>query len=370
MTTHAALRRTSLHDDHVRLGARMVGFGGYEMPLQYESILKEHGAVRSRAGLFDLSHMGQFVLRGEGVAEWADALTVNAVATMKPYQARYNIFCNDRGGAHDDVIFYRLPDRWLLVVNAANADKMWAHLQRHAADRSDVVLEDRRGRSALVAIQGPRAQEMLQPHTDVDLSSVRYYFCAEGRVAGAPAVVARTGYTGEDGFELFLDAEDASAVWHALLDAHADDGLMPCGLGARDVLRLEAGMPLYGHELTEEITPVQAGLTWAIKWNKPSFLGKEALARQFERGDYPRIVGLVVGSRAPAREGYRVLQHGRAVGEIRSGGPAPALGNRNIATALVEAQAATAGTQLEVEIRGTAYPAEVVPLPFYKRASS
>lgn len=360
------MKRTALYDEHVHAGARMVPFAGFEMPVQYTSILKEHDAVRHRAGLFDLSHMGQFRLTGERVAEWADGLTINAVGTMKPLQARYNIFCNAAGGAHDDTIFYRLDGRWLLVVNAANADKMWAHLVAHQP-ASGVALENHHGRSALIAIQGPRSVEMLQPHVDIDLAAMRYYFCAEGRAEGVPAVIARTGYTGEDGFELFVDGDRAPELWRKLLLDEGSRGLEPCGLGARDVLRLEAGMPLYGHELTEEITPVQAGLTWALKLSKPEFIGKAALAAQSERDDYARIVGLVMTGRAPAREGYLVVRNGRAIGEIRSGSIAPSFGNKSIATGLVERDAATEGTTLEVEIRGATHEATVVPLPFYKR---
>jgi aminomethyltransferase len=361
-------KHTPLHEEHARAGARLVPFGGFEMPVQYAGILKEHDAVRHRAGLFDLSHMGQFWLEGDEVAPWAETLTINAVATMKPLQARYNIFCNEMGGAHDDTIFYRLSGRWLLVVNAANADKMWAYLNAHLP-LSGVSLQNRHGHGALIAIQGPRSVEMLQPHVDVELAPMRYYFCAEGRVNGIPAVIARTGYTGEDGFELFVEGKRAPEIWNALLRDHATEGLEPCGLGARDVLRLEAGMPLYGHELTEEITPVQAGLNWAVKMNKPAFVGKAALELQLQRADYPRIVGLVMGGRAPAREGYPVTLKDRVVGEIRSGSIAPSVGKKNVATALVAPAAAELGTSLGVEIRGATHEATVVPLPFYKRAT-
>ena len=365
-STTSELKRTALYDEHVALGARMVPFCGFDMPVQYAGILKEHDAVRHRAGLFDLSHMGQFILEGDRVAEWADTLTMNAVGTMKPMQARYNIFCNPEGGAHDDTIFYRLDGRWLLVVNASNADKMWAHLNANLGDYG-VKLTNNHGPAALIAIQGPLALEMLQQHIDVDLNSVKYYFCAEGNVYGKHAVIARTGYTGEDGFELFVDGADAPEIWNALLRDHAKDGLEPCGLGSRDVLRLEAGMPLYGHELTEEITPVQAGLTWALKLNKPAFIGKEALATQVERDDYPRIVGFIMEGRAPAREGYKVFLGDREVGEVRSGSLGPSVGNKNIGTALVTKDAATVGTALTVEIRGARHAASVVALPFYKR---
>ena len=358
------LRRTPLFDVHRALGARIVPFGGFEMPVQYAGILAEHDAVRKRAGLFDLSHMAQFELRGTEVGAWADELTVNRVASMKPLQARYNIFTNAAGGAHDDVIFYRLPDRWLVIVNAGNAHKIWAYLQ--AARRGDVALTDLRGESALIAVQGPRSVEVLAPLVAADIAALAYYTCVETKAGGAAAVVARTGYTGEDGFEVFLPADAAEGLWDALL-TESRGVLAPCGLGARDVLRLEAGMPLYGHELTEEITPLQAGIGWAVKFAKPSFTGKAALEAQAAAGDYPRIAGIVLDGRIPARAGYRVLRDGAVAGEIRSGSIAPSVGNKSIATALLDAASAPAGTRLGVEVRGTEYPATTVVLPFYKR---
>jgi aminomethyltransferase len=359
------LRRTALFDVHRALGARIVPFGGFEMPVQYAGILAEHDAVRKRAGLFDLSHMAQFELRGEDVAAWADTLTVNHVATMKPFQARYNIFTNAAGGAHDDVIFYRLPDRWLLIVNAANAGKMWAHLE--AQVRGDVRLTNRHGADALIAIQGPASVAMLAPFVAGDIGAMKYYTCLETTIGGVRGVVGRTGYTGEDGFELFVPGEAAVGIWDALLHANRAAGLAPCGLGARDVLRLEAGMPLYGHEMDETITPLQAGVPWAVKLAKPDFIGKAALEAQASAGDFARIVGLRLDGRVPARAGYRVLRDGVDVGEVRSGSIAPALGNASIATALVAADAATVGTRLGVEVRGTEHHATVVNLPFYKK---
>jgi len=365
-----SLARTPLYDEHRALGARMVPFGGFEMPVQYGGILKEHAAVRQRAGMFDLSHMAQYELRGEGVPAWADELTVNNVATMKPLQARYNIFTNRRGGCHDDVLFYRLPGRWLLVVNAANASKMWPYLQDAATGRGDVRLESHHGSRALIAVQGPRAVEIVASLCDVDAAALRYYFCAEGRIDGTPAVIARTGYTGEDGFELFLDGAAAPRVWRALLERGAAAGLEPAGLGARDVLRLEAGMPLYGFELTEDISPLAGGQRWAVKTSKPQFVGRDALVAQTERDDFDRIAGLVLEGRVPARSGYAVYADGERVGEVRSASLAPAFGNKNVATALVRKGAAAVGTDLGVEIRGTLHPARVTALPFYKRAPS
>lgn len=334
------------------------------MPIVYSSILEEHNAVRTAVGMFDLSHMGQFLVSGDAVAQWLDGLTANDVASMRPNQARYNIFTNDAGGAHDDVIVYRLAGRWLIVVNASNTGKIWDLLS--ASKPTDVSLENRTERSALIALQGPRALEMLQPLCDVDLTTVRYYYAAEATVGGGKAEIARTGYTGEDGFEVFLPAGAAVGLWDRFIRDGKGFGLRPAGLGARDVLRLEAGMPLYGHELEESITPLQAGLDWAVKFGK-QFTGKAALEAQRAEDDYDRIAGLVMESKAPARAGYAVFRAGKPVGEVRSGSPAPALGGKNIATALVRKAASEPGTRLEVEIRGSMHPATVVKLPFYKR---
>ncbi|MBV8081774.1 MAG: glycine cleavage system aminomethyltransferase GcvT [Candidatus Eremiobacteraeota bacterium] len=360
------MARTPLSAVHEGLGAKMSPFGGFLMPIQYAGILDEHRAVRSAAGMFDLSHMGQFVATGEGVPEWLDRLTVNAVGTMKPGQARYNIFTNERGGAMDDAIIYRLDGRWLVVVNAANSEKMWRWLSSQVP--AGVTLTDRTPQSALIAIQGPRSLELLQPLTDVGLANIKYYHATEGVVAGAHAEIARTGYTGEDGFELFVSADAAQELWQTLTREGARVGLRPAGLGARDVLRLEAGMPLYGHELEEDITPLQAGLDIFVKLEKPAFVGRDALVRQRTQNDFDRIVGLVMDGRAPARAGYAVWRGQERVGEIRSGSPAPALGGKNIATALVRADASAIGTTLDVEIRGQRHRGAVVPLPFYKRA--
>ncbi|HEY6356843.1 MAG TPA: glycine cleavage system aminomethyltransferase GcvT [Vicinamibacterales bacterium] len=359
------MARTPLSAVHERLGAKMSPFGGFLMPIQYAGILDEHRAVRNAAGLFDLSHMGQFVASGEGVDAWLDGLTVNAVSSMKPNQARYNIFTNERGGALDDAIIYRMPGRWLVVVNAANTDKMWRWLSAQVP--AGIELVNRTPESALIAIQGPRSIELLAPLTDVDLSTLKYYHATEGSVAGMPAEIARTGYTGEDGFELFVKAGTAEALWDRLMREGARIGLVPAGLGARDVLRLEAGMPLYGHELEEDITPLQAGLDAFVKLDKPAFVGKDALAAQKAADTYDRIVGIVMDGRAPARAGYPVFRGDELVGEVRSGSPAPALGGKNVATALVHKDTSREGERLDVEIRGQRHHGTVVRLPFYKR---
>jgi aminomethyltransferase len=364
VTVDAAVARTPLYEIHVGLGAKMSPFGGFLMPISYSGIIEEHNAVREAAGMFDLSHMGQFIVRGDGAASWLDSLTCNDVATMKPNQARYNIFTNERGGAMDDTIIYRLDGRWLIVVNASNAPKMWSSLSSSVP--SGVTIDDRTPRSALIALQGPRSVELLQPLTDIDLSAVKYYYAAEGAVAGIPAEIARTGYTGEDGFELFVAADAAEKLWRKLTSEAGRVGMIPAGLGARDVLRLEAGMPLYGHELEENITPLMAGLDWVVKLGK-NFKGKDALAAQAANPRYPRIVGFVMDGKAPARAGYPVFVAGARVGDVRSGSPAPSLGGKNIGTALVSADVSPPGTKAEVEIRGQRHGCQVVPLPFYKR---
>jgi aminomethyltransferase len=261
------LRRTALYDRHIELHARMVGFGGFEMPVQYAGMLREYEAVRKRAGLFDLSHMGQITLRGDGAGAWADRLTVNYVDTLQPGGARYNLFCNERGGTHDDVIFYRESDKeWLLVINASNTHKIWDMLSLSCAAREGVAME-RCATRGLIAIQGPSSEQILgEVVSEPDRARIRameYFSCGRVNVRGADLVIARTGYTGEGGFELFASAGDTPALWDVLLEAGAPYGLEPCGLGARDFLRLEAGMPLYGHELDEDITPLQARLDWA-----------------------------------------------------------------------------------------------------------
>lgn len=335
------------------------------MPIQYTGIIDEHNAVRTAAGMFDLSHMGQLVATGTGVEAWLDGLTSNAVASMRPNQARYNIFTAESGGALDDAIIYRLPQRWLIVVNASNTQKIWDWLSARA--HFGITLTKRTPQYALIAIQGPRSVELLAPFVDADVGALRYYYAMEADVAGVPAEIARTGYTGEDGFELFVEERFALGLWDRFLSAGVGLGVRPVGLGARDVLRLEAGMPLYGHELTEQITPLMAGLDWVVKLDKPSFVGKDALALQKAAGDYDRIVGVIMAGRAPARAGYSVYADGVLAGEVRSGSPAPALGGKNIATALVGERFAAVGTKVEVQIRDQRHGGTVVPLPFYRR---
>ena len=367
MTEAAAPYATPLLARHEALKAKIVEFGGWLMPLQYAGILEEHRAVRGRAGLFDLSRMGELFVEG---AEAGDALA-RALVTDPPSlavgRAHYSMICLPDGGVIDDLIVYRLgPDRFLVVANAGNAsvvsDELASRLGRWRA-----VLDDRSLATSLVAIQGPRAAEILAPLTDVDLAGLRYYAIAEGQVAGIPALVARTGYTGEDGFEVFVDWARGPEVWEAIAAAGHGAGVIACGLGARDTLRLEAGMPLYGNELDRDTNPFDAGLGRVVKLDKPGdFVGREALARVAAEGPAKRLVGMVITGRGIARHGYPVLDGDGRTGVVTSGTHSPTLG-KPIAMAYVAPDDAEPGTILAVEIREQPVASEVVPLPFYKR---
>jgi aminomethyltransferase len=364
---HDAPLATPLADRHQALGARIVEFGGWLMPLQYTGILEEHRAVRSRAGLFDLSHMGELFVEGpEAAGALGYALTTDP-SSLKIGRAHYSMICLPEGGIMDDLIVYRLADeRYMVVANASNAGVVSDALAERIA-RFSVVLDDRSLATALVAIQGPRAVEILAPLTDVALDGLHYYAIAEGHVAGVPALVARTGYTGEDGFEIFVDVADAARIWDALMEAGSGAGLVPVGLGARDTLRLEAGMPLYGNELGPDTTPYEAGLGRVVKLEKAGdFVGREALERASTEGRRKQLVGLIVRGRGIARHGYDVFSGDRLVGSVTSGTLSPTLGDP-IAMAYVAPSAAEPGTILAVGVRDQRIPAEVVPLPFYRR---
>jgi aminomethyltransferase len=363
----ATLQTTPLAQRHAELGARMIEFGGWLMPVQYGSILDEHRAVRERVGLFDLSHMGELFVEGSAAGEALAAALVTNPPALKVGRAHYSMITAPDGGVIDDLIVYRLgEERFLVVANASNAlvvsDALAERLSGFKA-----VLDDRSLATALIAIQGPRSVEVLQPHTDVDLGSLRYYAIAEGHVAGIEALVARTGYTGEDGFEVFVDWERAADLWDALLPAVRDAEGLPVGLGARDTLRLEAGMPLYGNELDRTTNPFEANLGRVVKLDKPGdFIGRAALERVAATGPARRLVGLVMEGRGIARHGYPVHAEERRTGVVTSGTQSPTLGSP-IAMAYVAPGDAEPGTILEVEIRDQRVPARVVPLPFYER---
>jgi len=358
---------TALIDIHRALNARLIEFGGWLMPVQYSGILDEHRAVRERAGLFDLSHMGELFVEGDDAGDALAAALISDPRKLAVGRAQYSMICAPDGGVIDDLIVYRLAEeRFLVVANAGNAPVVSEELASRLGDWR-AVLDDQSLVTSLVAIQGPRAAGILAPVTDVDLAGLRYYAIAEGSVAGIPAMVARTGYTGEDGFEIFVDWNRGPEIWQALAKAGADAGLMACGLGARDTLRLEAGMPLYGNELDRQTNPFEAGLGRVVKLDKPGdFVGREALAKVAEDGPEKRLVGLAVTGRGIARHGYPVLAGERRTGVVTSGTHSPSLG-RAIAMAYVTPGDAEPGTILAVEVREQPVSAEVVPLPFYKR---
>ncbi|MEU3464700.1 glycine cleavage system aminomethyltransferase GcvT [Streptomyces sp. NPDC006733] len=369
---HDAPRRTALDTLHRALGATMTDFAGWDMPLRYASERDEHTAVRTRAGLFDLSHMGEITLTGPQAGEALDFALVGHISALAVGRARYTMICAEDGGIVDDLIVYRLGDEeFMVVANAGNAQVVLDAVTERAA-AFDAVVRDDRDAYALIAVQGPESPGIMKGLTDADLDGLKYYAGLPGTVAGVPALIARTGYTGEDGFELFVAPGHAEELWKAITEAGAGVGLIPCGLSCRDTLRLEAGMPLYGHELTTATTPFDAGLGRVVKFDKPGdFVGRAALTAAAERaGAQPprKLVGLVAEGRRVPRAGYPVTAAGGTViGEVTSGAPSPTLG-QPIAIAYVDAEYAAPGTQgVAVDIRGAQEPHKVVALPFYKR---
>ena len=369
-------RATPLADRHRALGARSIDFAGWEMPLQYRGILDEHRAVRERAGIFDLSHMGELWVEGPQAGAALGYALVSDPAALVPGRAQYSMLCTPEGGVIDDLIVYRLPDsglgrRYLVVANAANTDVDRETLAERFAGY-DAAISDRSAATALIAVQGPLAASIVQPLVDVPFDAVRYYSIVEGAVGGASGLIARTGYTGEDGFELFVSGDAAGSVWDALLTQGAEAGLQPVGLGARDTLRLEAGMPLHGNELDRATNPFEAGLGRVVKLEKGSdFVGREALAAVAETGPARRLIGLKVTGRGIARHGHPIAapDEGRVIGTVTSGTMSPTLGVP-IAMGYVASATSEPGTMLAVEIRGMGVPAEVVALPFYRRPRS
>jgi aminomethyltransferase len=362
------LRRTPLYETHRRLGARLVPFAGFEMPVQYGSILEEHRAVRERAGLFDVSHMGQIHLRGSSAVASAERLLSCPVASLRPGRVRYGLLCNEDGGVVDDVTVYRLGDDALfLCVNAANVEKDRAWIHERAAAGTGV--HDASEATALLALQGPASARILERLSEAPLAGMRRFRFLEGKLAGRPALISRTGYTGSDGFELYLAANDAKALFDALLEAGRDAGLRPAGLGARDTLRLEAALPLYGHELDATTTPLEAGLERFVKLERGGFVGAEALSRQLARGLERRLVGFELVGRGIARAGYPLTAEGGPVGTVTSGGPSPTLG-RSIGLGYVPPRLTGPGTHLDVLVRGRKVPARVVVTPFVGRTGA
>lgn len=360
------MRRTALFDLHREAGARFVEFGGWEMPVQYRGVLAEHAAVRERAGLFDVSHMGEIEIEGPGALGLCQEVATNDASRVAPGRAVYTPWCDDRGGTIDDTILYRLaPERWMFCVNASNAATCAAWIAERAEGREGVRVHDASDATGLLALQGPGSVGIVERLGGGGLSALPRFGVAPAELGGVPCVAARTGYTGEDGFELFVPAERSPALWRAILAAGGPLGVEPIGLGARDTLRLEAGLPLYGHELSRDISPLEAGLGWAVKLDKGPFRGREALAAQKEAGIPRRLVGLRLLEPGIARAEHPVFAGGERVGFVTSGTKSPTLGVA-IALALVRSEAVDAA--LAVEVRGRRLRAERVALPFHRRA--
>ncbi|MDR1943456.1 MAG: glycine cleavage system aminomethyltransferase GcvT [Synergistaceae bacterium] len=358
-------KRTSLYDCHKELGGKMVPFAGYMLPVQYSGVISEHMAVRTKAGLFDVSHMGEILIAGKSALPNLQRLLSNDFSDMPDGRVRYSLMCNESGGIVDDLVVYRFSEeKYILVVNAANREKDVAWLRDRVS--GDAVMEDISGGLSQIALQGPASDGILSRLADPALIPEKYYtFVDDVSVDGVKCVLSQTGYTGEKGYELYMPNTDAPKLWRKLLQAGADLGLAPAGLGARDTLRLEAGMPLYGHEMTDGVTPFEAGLASAVKMNKDDFVGKSALAGK--ENPTRRRVGLRVTGRGIAREDETVYACGAAIGRTTSGTHCPFLGAA-VAMALVDGTAAQIGAGVEVDVRGRMVAAEVVPLPFYKRA--
>jgi aminomethyltransferase len=366
-TAAAPLKKTPLNARHRASGARMVPFGGWDMPVEYSGLSAEHLAVRERVGLFDVSHMGQIEIAGKDALAAVQRISSNDAAKLQVGQAQYSGLLTPQGTFVDDLLVYRLAAaHFLLVVNAGNIAKAYGHIAEHIKPAGDAVAVDASSRYALIAVQGPRAAEVLQPLTGVDLASIKYYWFAHGEVAGVRATVSRTGYTGEDGFEIFVPPQSADRVWLAVLEAGKAFDIVPCGLGARDTLRLEAGMRLHGNDIDETTTALEADLSWIVGWKKDDFIGAPVLREQKANGVARKIVGFEMLDRGIARHGYDAFV-GDEKGIVTSGTQTPYL-KKAIGMAYLPAAHTAVGTEFDVDIRGRRTRARVVPMPFYKRA--
>jgi aminomethyltransferase len=371
----AQLKRTALYPAYAEAeGVKLIDFGGWELPVQFAAgIIAEHKRVRSNAGLFDVSHMGEIFLEGKGAAAYLDRLVTGQVSTIKEGACLYTILCNGRGGAVDDLLVYRLgEERFMLVVNAANTEKdfAWITADNPAASEKgpDLHIEDQSPRWVQIALQGPRAQEYLQELVDVNLQDLAFYNFFDGvSLAGVSTLISRTGYTGEDGFEIYCEAAEGPGIWRTLLNHGADRGLIPCGLGARDTLRLEARLPLYGHELTEDAGPLEAGLKIFVNFEKGDFIGRAALEEILRNERYRVLRGVRMIDRGVPRQGYRVYREDQPVGEVSSGGKSPSL-DEFIALVRVPKGSLKTGDHIQIEINGKRRTGEVVATPFYKKA--
>lgn len=360
------LKATPLNSVHRRMGARMVDFGGWDMPVQYSGILDEHHAVRNRAGLFDVSHMGEIEVSGAEALPLIESLTCNAASRLKEGQAQYSGLLYEHGGFVDDILVHKVAgDHYFLCVNASNQEKDFDYIS--TMNRTGAVVEFAGDRYAQIAVQGPRALDTLAKLTATALGEIRYYWFRDGEVAGVKARIARTGYTGEDGFEVYVAPEHAEAVWTKLLDAGQEFGILPCGLGARNTLRLESKMALYGHEIDASITPYEGDLAWIVKLDKGEFTGRPALAKQQAEGVKRKVAGFEMTGRGIGRDGYEIQIDGKPAGWVTSGGPSPTL-NKNIGLAMLPVEAGEPGRRIQIMVRNQPVHAVIVPTPFYKRA--
>ncbi len=366
--TETTLKRTPLFECHVEAKARIVPFAGFEMPVQYSGVIEEHRAVRSSVGIFDVSHMGEIDVVGRRALDFVQYVTCNDASKLTPGRAHYSGLMTPRGTFVDDLLVHKVSDeRYFLVVNAANTDKDYAYLCAQAASFDAVEVTNRSDDFAQIAIQGPRALEVVQTLTPVALAEIKYYRFVEGKVNGAQAIIARTGYTGEDGFEVYLAPADAPALWRQLLAAGKEFGIVPTGLGARDTLRFEACMALYGNDIDDTTTPLEAGLDWIVKFDKGGFLGREALTRQKAQGIKRKLVGFEMVGRGIARHGYPIWSGDQSVGVVTSGTHAPTVG-KALGMGYVPVSLAEVGSKLDIEIRDQRVAARVVEMPFYRRA--
>jgi aminomethyltransferase len=364
------LKKTPLNEAHRALGGKMVEFGGWDMPVQYTAgVIEEHLRTRNHSGLFDVSHMGEFWVEGADAIEFVNRLTTNDVTKLVDGQAHYSALTNENGGVVDDLLVYRFDvDKLLLVVNASTTDKDWDWITSHKKDEN-ITLTNASADYCQIAVQGPDAISILQKLTETELAPIKYYHFTTGRVDGVDAIISRTGYTGEDGFEVYAAADKAVRLWYKLLETgryEEVDGIIPCGLAARNTLRLESAMSLYGHELGDDISPLEANLGWICKLNKGDFIGRERLAKQKAEGLKRKLVGFEMTDRGIGRDGYDVYINDEKVGVVTSGSPAPFL-KKNIGLAFVPTEFANVGQEIKIEVRGKQLAAEIVPTPFYKR---
>jgi aminomethyltransferase len=364
--SEAALRKTPLNAVHRALGAKMVDFGGWDMPVQYSGIIDEHNAVRNSVGLFDVSHMGEIEIHGPEAAKLVDFVSTNNAAKLKHGQAHYSGLLYEHGGFVDDILVHKVSDdKFFLCVNASNQDKDFEHIGSH--NRFDAEVDFAGECYSQLAIQGPNARATLRKLTPVDLAAIKYYWFTDGEVCGTPARIAHTGYTGEDGYEIYIAPAEAERIWNEVMHAGAEFGIKPCGLGARNTLRLESKMALYGHEIDASISPLEADLAWIVKFEKPEFVGREALAKQKESGVTRKLIGFEMRGRGIGRDGYEVLLDGAPAGWVTSGGPSPTL-CKNIGLCYLPVDRAVPGQTIQVVIRNQPVDAMTVETPFYKRA--